>query len=78
MILSKTEFLANKSTFKEMLSRPGSERQRLWLYVFFHMWKIDPNSNTRTHTHTHTHIHIYVYLSNIFPKLELSEETKGG
>jgi hypothetical protein len=40
-----------------MLSKPGSERQRL--HVFSHMWKTDPKDK---HMHKKTHDHIQTYM----------------
>jgi hypothetical protein len=35
------------------------------------MWKIDTNTNNK-------HYHIYMYIQNMFPKVGLLQETKGG
>jgi hypothetical protein len=41
------------------LGKPDSERQRS--YVFFHMWKIDPNDKC-IHKHKHDNMYIYTCL----------------
>jgi hypothetical protein len=41
-------------------------------HISSHMWKIDPNTNANITIYTHK------YMGNMFPKVELLEETEGG
>jgi hypothetical protein len=57
--------------------KTGSERQRLHDFLMYG-WYTRYKYKHHLHTHTHTHTHVHIYTLNMFPKVGLLEETKGG